>query len=33
MESFAPIITKIIKKGAFAFLGNENVVGQAQSAR
>ena len=27
MESFAPIITKIIKKGAFTFLGNENIVG------
>lgn len=28
MESYAPIITKIIQKDAFVFLGNENVVGR-----
>ncbi len=26
MDNFAPIITEIIKKGAFTFLGNENII-------
>ncbi len=28
MDNFAPIITEIIKKDAFTFLGNENIVGK-----